>query len=97
MRFCKSRMQIQRRVWLSSPNIKPPDAVNAEIDGNRQQEKDFGFRFFCDRESISRVPRNSLPGRPKPFPMRFKTNFLLHLRLNLQTTCKLMEARSLAS
>ncbi len=45
------------------------------IDGNRQQEKDFGFPFFCDRRSIPRVRRDLLPGRPKPFPVRFKTNF----------------------
>jgi len=94
MQFCKSRMQIQRRVSWSSLNIKPPGAVSAAIDGNRRQEKDFGFRFFCDRRSISRIRRNSLPGRPKSFPVRFKTNFLSHLRSNLQTTCKLMDARS---
>ena len=31
---------------MSSLNIKPLGVVSAAIDGNRQQEKDFGFRFF---------------------------------------------------
>src|SRR5882757_8638523 len=97
MRSRKARMQIPKRAWLSSPNIKLPDAVSAAIDGNRQQEKDFGSRFFCDQGSTSRVHHSLLPGRPRPFQAQSKTNFLSHLRLNLQTTCRLTDARSLVS
>src|SRR5438067_8819797 len=94
MRFWKSRLQIQTRGWFSLPNIKLLGAVSAAIDGNRQQAKDFGSRYSCDQRSTLQVQRTSQPGRPKPFPVQSKTNFLFHPELNLQTTCKSTSAKS---
>ena len=62
--------------------------------GNRWESaagKGLWFSILLRPKIDLAVRRNSPRGRPKPFPMRFKTNFRSHLRLNLQTTCKLMD------